>query len=412
MKKTLFLLILSAVLVFGLYAQANTEQIFIEPTGREITIQKNTDFHTSMKIIESLSLQEERKNILNISSYSGGIPFQINRMGWREALRLITTTLDLVVEEKPGVIIISDRPDAESSLIKGTVEEYNIHDKMIRINATFLEVNRAWANEAGINWNTLFTGQVNGNVGFNSPGVNPGADGTVINLPPNTPDRNWKWDQTTISLDALLNFIETNNKGTVLARPTITVLNGQDGFVQVGEDFSVMQLDSAGNSTEKFFSTGIILNVRPTIIEEDGFEVIHLTTSVEKSSIQSISPPRILKNQANTSALLFDGEETVIGGLIDTSQQRDRTGVPVLKNLPWWALGFLFRYSTTTTKNSEMVVIIKAEIMPNAMDRIREREVIRDSFDQMKEDFRDIHEELLSKPKKDDDKNRDNEGGR
>jgi type IV pilus assembly protein PilQ len=338
-------------------------------------------------------------------------------MGWREALRLITTTLGLVVEEKPGVIIISDRPEAESSLIKGAVEEYNIHDKMIRINATFLHVDRTWANEAGINWNTMFRGQVNANLGFNSPGVGSDATGTVIDMPSpmGTPRQTWKWDQTTISLDALVNFIESNQKGTVLARPSITVLNGQDGRVQVGEDFSIRTLDEQGNITEKFFSTGIILNVKPTIIEEDGFEVIHMSATVEKSSVsgtQSAISTIINKNQANTAALLFDGEETVIAGLIDTTHTRERAGVPVLKNLPWWAMGFLFRYSATRTVNREMVVILKAEIMPNAMDRIREREAIRDSFDQMKEDFREIREELLSKPNKDDDKNKNSENDR
>jgi type IV pilus assembly protein PilQ len=337
-------------------------------------------------------------------------------MGWREALRLITTTLGLVVEEKPGVIIISDRPEAESSLIKGAVEEYNIHDKMIRINATFLHVDRTWSIETGINWNTVFNNVggngVDGNIGLNtaSTNVSPTPTGTVIGTDGRGPT--FKWDQTTITLDALINFIEESQRGTVLARPSITVLNGQDGFVQVGEDFSVRSEDEAGNTIEKFFSTGIILTVRPTIIEEDGFEVIHLTATVEKSNLTAINPPRISKNQANTAALLFDGEETVIAGLIDTDHTRERAGVPVLKNLPWWAFGFLFRYSYTRTVNREMIVILKADIMPNAMDRIREREVIRETFDEMRGDFRDMHEELLSKPKKDDDKNKDNEGGR
>jgi len=404
MKKGLLFLLVSALFIGSLVAQTagmydDTDQFL----GNEITIQKNIDFQTSVKIIEKLSLSEAKKNIINLSTYSGTVPFPINNTPWRDALRLITTTLGLVLEEKPGAFIISDVPAVVSTNVKKDVDEYNIYDKMVRIHATFLQLDKNFTNEAGINWSTLFRGQVNANVGLNVPSSTESGMSINSPSPEGTPLKTWPLGnnaKTTVSLDALLSFIETNNKGQILARPTVTVLNGKPGFIQVGEDFSVKQLDEDGNTVDKFYSTGVILNVNPVIIEEDGFEAIYLRVAMENSEVSSTSTAaggvRIPRNQATADVLLFDGEETVIGGLINSKIETERSGIPILKNLPWWAFGFLFGYSRDITKATEMVVILKVEIVPAAMERVKEKENIRETFDRLREDYDTVKEDLLS----------------
>jgi len=407
MKKGLLFLLLSALVFVSLLAQGagtyydDTDQYL----GNEITIQRNIDFQTAVKIIERLSLAEAKKNIVNLSSYNGRIPFPINNTPWRDALKLITTTLGLVIEEKPGAIIISDVPTPVTAIVKNSVDEYNIYDKMVRIHATFLQLDRDFSNEAGINWNTLFRGQVNANVGV-AGGMRPDSDGRfpigMTNVDNVGEPRTWPLGsnaKTTVSLEALLTFIESSNKGQILARPTITVNNGKPGYIQLGEDFSVRQLDESGNTVDKFYSTGVILNVSPVIIEEDGFEAIYLHAAVENSEVTSTDPItgiRIKRNQSTGDYLLFDGEETVLGGLINTKNELQKAGIPVLKNLPWWAFGFLFGYTREITRSTEMVVILKVEIVPAAMERVKEKENIRDTYDGLKNDFDTIKEELLS----------------
>jgi type IV pilus assembly protein PilQ len=415
MKKCLLFLLITALAIFTLSAQqndmshANNGQV----TNGEITIQKNTDFQTALKIIEHLSLSEEKKNIVNISNYRGGVPFQINRIGWKDALTLLVKALGLTIEERPGAYIISDISAADASLEKGAVDDYNVHDKMIRITATFLHVDKQFMNDMGINWSTLFRGQVQGNVGFSSTSTITDRPNININttapLPTGWKPDGWQWGKTNISLDILFNYIEENQKGSILARPTITVLNGQEGYIQVGEDISIKQTDEQGNTTDNFFNTGIILNVRPIIIEEDGFEVIYLESSVEKSSFSASSnslTTRIAKNTASSHVMLFDGEETVIGGLIDTETHYTRGGVPLLKDLPWWFFGlrYLFGYSSRTNLTREMIVIMKVDIVDPAqlrLQRLQEiedrRDINRDQLNEMRQEFQEKKEDFYPK---------------
>ncbi len=89
---------------------------------------------------------------------------------------------------------------------------------------------------------------------------------------------------TKIQVNTLLRTIESNQKGTVLAEPNILVNSGKRGFIQVGQDFSVKSVDEAGNTTDQFFATGVIMTVDPTIVVSDSMEVIHLVASIERSS--------------------------------------------------------------------------------------------------------------------------------
>ena len=82
----------------------------------------------------------------------------------------------------------------------------------------------------------------------------------------------------------------------------------------------------------------------------------------------------INKSESSTEVLLFDGEETVIGGLYDTDETVTRAGIPILKDLPWWVFGI--RYLTGSNRHEtnirEMIVIIKAEISKPILERKKE----------------------------------------
>jgi type IV pilus assembly protein PilQ len=154
------------------------------------------------------------------------------------------------------------------------------------------------------------------------------------------------------------------------------VLSGKEGYIQVGEDFSIKSTDEeTGEVTDKFFSTGTIMRVSPTIIEGDGEAAIHLVTMVEKSSATPGELSTIInRSTSQTELLMYSGEEQVIGGLYSTEETIVRSGIPFLKDLPWWVLGI--RYLTGFNKKEhnvrEMIIILKAEIVHSIADRKNE----------------------------------------
>jgi type IV pilus assembly protein PilQ len=315
-------------------------------------------------------------------------------MHWKDALNYIMRVQKLVVLESEDVLEIVTEADAEalaespagsveSSGISGEeVDGININTETreVRINATFFEGNKRALQEIGVDWSTI-TNSVPENIGdfvgeessetlpstdfgdrfvtVNSKGAQ-NVSQSVFNSIINFGDVGGG-----IEVQALFSAFEADNLGEILATPSVKVMDGQEGRIQVGQDFSIKQRDFAGNVTDQFFSTGTILLVRPQIIEVEDTTLIYLELEAERSSAQPDPVSTVInKQQANTHALLLDGESTVIAGLYRTEEAEVRRGIPILKDLPGWFFGlkYLFGYNSVDRQESELVVLLQAEL--------------------------------------------------
>jgi type IV pilus assembly protein PilQ len=164
--------------------------------------------------------------------------------------------------------------------------------------------------------------------------------------------------------------------GEILSGPQLIVRSGEEGRIQVGEDFSIKERDFAGNLIDKFYSAGTIIKVTPQVINEQGVNFVHMIVEVERSSVVPGAVSTIIKKtKANTNLLLLDGEENIIGGLYNNETSTIRTGVPFLKDLPWYVFGlrYLFGYDRDEVKKKELVILMKAELLPTLQERISQR---------------------------------------
>ncbi|MBC8383885.1 MAG: type II and III secretion system protein [Candidatus Cloacimonetes bacterium] len=402
MKKLFFLLIL--MLCSGLclaqgtyqdqYQESDEEEYepeVIEYSPREIiSISRTTNLVAAIRALEVISLQFENKKIVNISTNNNPIGFPINQMYWKDALKLLAKVNDFNLEERPGAYIVSDESAYKSmdqSGIPGTgmvSEIVTPRTKQVRISSIFFKTDKTLSRDIGIDWSTLLRGNVNANVNFS------GANKVSDDIFKASITHNFQSGDVIIQLNALLRILEQYQKGSVVARPTVTVISGKKGYIQVGQDFSVKSLDDAGNTTEQFFTTGIILDVTPRVIYIDDLEAINLEVMVEKSSaVPGAVSTVINKSQSTTNVILFNGEETVIGGLFDTDRQSTRAGVPFLKDLPWWVFGlrYIFGYNSWSSITNEMIIILKAELVDNLENRMVEDKPVKDELDNEKIEF-------------------------
>jgi general secretion pathway protein D len=69
----------------------------------------------------------------------------------------------------------------------------------------------------------------------------------------------------------------------------------------------------------------------------------------------------ITTREAETSALVLDGETIVIGGLIDEQTDAIEAGVPVLKDIP--VLGYLFKSRTTRRIRTELAIFVTPHVV-------------------------------------------------
>ncbi|HPM01439.1 MAG TPA: type II and III secretion system protein [Candidatus Cloacimonadota bacterium] len=372
MKKIICSLLIMLCLFLALNAQQKADM------NAYLTIQRGTDFNTAIKVIETLCYQYESKKIVNSSSFNGNISIPISQLHWKEALLLLCQTHSLNLEEKGGVYYVIDPPKDEAPVNKNLRPS----DRQVKITAIFFRADKDFFKSIGINWQTIVNGQVIANLDFK------GAGKVADDLVKASGSYQFTQNDYVIDINTLIKVIESNQKGSVIAHPNISVLSGKEGKIQVGQDFSVKTADEAGNISDKFFSTGVILNVKPTVIDNNGTEVVHLVASVEKSSaIPGTVSTIINKNQASTEVYLYNGEETVIGGLYDTEYTKQRFGIPFLKDLPWWVFGikYLTGYNSYEQHNREMIVILKAEIYDPIEKRMEEKIDLKKKIEKIRE---------------------------
>ncbi len=209
----------------------------------------------------------------------------------------------------------------------------------------------------------------------------------------------------------MFSAFEADNLGKVLATPSIKVVDGEEGNIQVGQDFSIKQRDIAGNVTDNFISTGTILNVTPEIITYGDTSFIYLNLEVERSTVQpDVVSTIVNKQEATTSAILLDGEATYVAGLYRTEESAVRRGVPILKDLPGWFFGlrYLFGYNSNDYSESELIIILQAELIQPVSERLSQRkltqrEVLNGTRDNMRTNLDRVFEmEEFTEPLVDD----------
>ncbi|WP_242978882.1 type II and III secretion system protein [Rhodohalobacter mucosus] len=395
--------IILLVFAFGdlayVQAQDRIPREFSDP-DQIISFDRRTSFVEAVEILNRFAQDYDNRFIIDRTGYEGEIGVSLPPMHWRDALDYILRVQNFVALESPDVFELvtaeqarqmrtTDSSQPQQAAQAGEDELIiDTNTREVRINATFFEGSRRALREIGVDWSTLtsntptnigdftsddgseqipstnFTGSF---VNVNSRGaqnVSQNAFNALVNF----------GDVGGIEVQALFSAFEADNLGKILATPSIKVMNGQEGFIQVGQDFSIKQRDFAGNVTDQFFSTGTILTVTPQIVEVGDTTMIYLDIQAERSSAQPDPVSTVInKQEANTHALLLDGESTVMAGLYRTEESEVRRGIPILKDLPVWFLGlrYLFGYNSTDVQENELIVLLQAELEKPIAERVK-----------------------------------------
>ncbi|NOZ61466.1 MAG: type II and III secretion system protein [Calditrichaeota bacterium] len=370
-------LVMSLCLVSALFAQKELPREYTPPEEL-ISLNSEIDISTALDLISEYAIQFAKKPIYDPDGHSGPIGVDIRSIPWKKALGLILSRRGLWYAEKPRYIQVISADEYESMLTGGGGEDMKLgagmdlkpHSREVKIETVFFEGDRKALKEIGLDWSTFYQGKVL--VDASQLGTLDITD-NVFNVGARIPKK-----LIGVDLEVLLKAFDSKKIGKVLAQPQVVVTEGKEGTIQVGQDFSIKERDFAGNIIDRFYSTGTILKVTPYIIQNtapDGKPlepVIFLKIHVERSTAHpDVVSTIINKSQANSYLQLYDGEETLIAGLYSTEKNKVRKGVPILKDMPWWFLGFpyIFGYNRTEETEKELVIIIKATLLKDVLVR-------------------------------------------
>lgn len=296
---------------------------------------------------------------------------------------------DSAVAANLRVRIVSDEA-TNSLLIRSTARDYrqllttiNRLDTVplqVMINAVIAQVTLTEGDEFGVDWSRVAADSAVDDISTETRTsfVPDGGVGGVL--------FSKSFIDGAARIDATLAAIASNNDVRLLARPTITVANNQEGEITIGSQVPVEQGSSATAngaviSNIQYRDTGIVLKITPQI-NSDG--IVNLVIEQELSSVDSgavgVNNNPVFNNQdITTTVVVRDGDNVVLGGLIQTDDEDLNTGVPGLSRIP--VLGGLFAYQQRQTRKQELFIVLRPEVIDLNSQTSLEYSEILDRFE-------------------------------
>ncbi|MBO0755427.1 MAG: type II secretion system secretin GspD, partial [Bradyrhizobiaceae bacterium] len=298
----------------------------------------------------------------------------------------------------PGVRITAD-PVNNALLIYATQENYRIIERTVRqldrpqmqvaIDATIAEVTLndtlSYGVQAFLQSQSFGFKPDKGSV-LNVPSSPPGAQPTVTNgvasafLNRAFPGFNFligPESQPNAILDALRAITDLK----VLSNPSLVVIDNQPATLMVGSDVpistgsaNVLTSNNTIVNTIDYRTVGIILRVVPRInvngnvrldIEQEISQVANGSSSSSSASSNSLTPT-VSERKVRSSISVASGQTVLLAGLIQEQKELDRSGIPILEQLP--TVGDAFSHQTKTTSRTELIVFIRPQIIRDGRD--------------------------------------------
>jgi type II secretory pathway component GspD/PulD (secretin) len=173
-----------------------------------------------------------------------------------------------------------------------------------------------------------------------------------------------------VFLEATLSALETRNQARLLASPTMSLLDGERGFLLIGQrlTFPILVANSPGGVQafdKQEVRVGIYLQVAVAqVSREEGDLVLSIYPQVSLVtgflSVNGGSYPQIDTREQQTTIRARDRQTIVIGGLIQDNEINNVERIPILGRIP--LLGELFTYRRKQRTRSELVILLTPEI--------------------------------------------------
>ncbi len=165
----------------------------------------------------------------------------------------------------------------------------------------------------------------------------------------------------------MIRAMQTNGALRSLAEPNLIAMDGQTASFLAGGEFPIPIVQgNNGSITIQFKEYGVRLNFKPTIIDEDH---IRLELEPEVSTIdfangvrfEGFVIPALRTRRARTGVELRDGQSFALAGLLDNSESRSLSKVPLLGDVP--IIGNLFKSTQFQKQETELVFIVTADLV-------------------------------------------------
>jgi len=267
------------------------------------------------------------------------------------------------------MIVIEDTPEFLERASK-LLLELDAQPKQILIEAKVLEVTLNDGENYGVDWSKVF-GSTNSTSG--SFGTNGLTSGSATGGPKQA---GFFFSLANKNLEIFLEAQSTRNRIRTLSTPKLLAMENQEAKAVIGNSTGYMvttTINQVTTQSVQFLESGVILRVIPSV-DQQGRVLLKVHPEVSSTTLNAGIPDK-KSTEVTTDLLCEDGQSVFIGGLIKKVSNKDKTGVPILGDIP--GIGRLFSTTTETVNNTETVVIITPKIVrdPRAISDFTEESI-------------------------------------
>lgn len=293
------------------------------------------------------------------------------------------------ISSNPGTsnIMVTDT-ESKMTAIDTFVEEIDRRTAQILVEARIYDITNTDSLDLGVEWNNLGrntgmgTQTTGGPIeGFSrtEPFITSEFDSGILQATKTTAALNFGIISETANIDMLITAAREKGAAQLLANPRILVLDNETASFKAVREIPYQQLQQGGwqsFGTTEFKDVGVELQVTPHLAK-DGMIRLHIlpvfsvqvgnvdipleTTATTGETIRTAPQPIVDRREADTIALVRDGNTVVIGGLRKQEITQEINKIPLLGDIP--LVGILFKFQGEETVNSELVVFITPRII-------------------------------------------------
>lgn len=279
--------------------------------------------------------------------------------------------------------IVAD-PATNSLIIYGTVQEFQNIKSILRdldavprqvlIEATILQVDLSDAESFGIDYEILRRPRT---TIFGQTFSSRGALRTLGDLFPTAPAFGAGSGLSGIvggsDIQAMINVLLTDSRVKLISSPSVLAADNRPARIQVGSEEPIatgtisQAVGGVAESTSiQYRNTGRILTIIPQVNSKG---LVNLQLKAEVSARGDDVPigantfPAFNTQDAETTAVVHDGETLVIGGLIGERKSKGRSGIPYLMDIP--VIGRFFGTTSEDSRRTELIMLITPRVIRN-----------------------------------------------
>jgi type IV pilus assembly protein PilQ len=289
-------------------------------------------------------------------------------------------------DEKTNTVIVTETP-ARLADIESYIHDLDIRTPQVSIKAKIISVDRTATEQLGLSYdlgsattfqNTLVTRfidaagtqPVQGNYKVNLAGDGFAGVANATRQYQSSSALSLIYNMTLggFNLTSFLDAMSQQQLTDVQAEPSVTTVDNKEATLFAGSNISYLltppiipgQIQAVAPQLHQQ-DIGITLKVTPHVTAN---RQVLMDVFASQEVLISVLPgvgPSVNKRNSTNQVLVGDGETAVISGLTQTQISKNKTGIPILMNLP--GIGKLFSQTDNVERKQDLLILITPHIV-------------------------------------------------